>query len=132
METITKKAILVLFISFFASFPVKAQDSTLKVEETAFVNFLKVEDGQLFFTVKYSNAEGRKFNVVVYNQDGENLYRGNFANKNFGKIFCAPVEMGKLQVIVRENKGKAEHKFEISSEARVIREAYVTAVSNRR
>ena len=126
-----KKAILLLFIAVSASFAAMAQDSSVTTSPTPFVNFLKVQDGQLYFTVKYSNTDGRKFNVLVYNEDGENLYRGYFRGKNFGKIFMAPAELGKLQVTVRDFSGKIEHKFEISSEARVIREAYVTAVGGR-
>jgi hypothetical protein len=127
METI-KSAFLILSIIFLASFAAVAQDKTTANDETAFVNYLKVQDGQLYFTVKFHNSVGRRFDITVYDTNGENLYRGNFSGKEFGKVFRAPAELGKLVVTIRSYATRTEHKFEISSEARVIREAYVTAL----
>ena len=142
METImlkaaetTKKfkcAILFLSIVLFASFSSIAQDSTSTVAaDPAYVNFLRVQNGQLFFTVKFNNPNGRRFDIVVNDAWGENLYHGNFTGKDFGKVFRAPAELGKLYVSIRPYGQKAEHKFEISSESRLVQDIYVTAMSNR-
>jgi hypothetical protein len=127
MEPI-KKALTFLTIALFTSFVGVAQHKAVDNDESAFVNFLKEQNGQLYFTVKYQNAQGRRFDITVYDSYGENLYRGNFKGKDFAKVFRAPAELGKLVVSIRGYGKKAEHKFEISSEARIIRGAYVTAV----
>lgn len=128
---ICKRAFLLLSIALLTTFTSIAQDSAVNTNETVFVNFLKLDNGQVFFTVRYNNDLGRKFDILINDEDGESLYRGYFPGKNFSKVFRAPAELGKLQVTVRGFSGKTEHKFEISSESRVIRETYVTAVSNR-
>src|SRR5688572_11614350 len=110
MEPI-KKALTFLTIALFTSFITVAQDKAAD-DETAFVNFLKEQNGQLFFTVKYQNAQGRRFDITVYDSYGENLYRGNFKGKDFAKVFRAPAELGKLVVSIRGYGKKTEHKFE--------------------
>ena len=87
METI-KSAFLVLSIIFLSSFASLAQDKTTVNDETAFVNFMKVQDGQLYFTIKFHNPPGRRFDITVNDSIGENLYRGNFSGKDFGKFFA--------------------------------------------
>ena len=127
-----RRAILFLALVFMTSFTSFAQDSTSTVAaDPAYVNFLRVTNGQLFFTVKFNNPSGRRFDIVVNDADGENLYRGNFNGKEFGKVFRAPAELGKLYVSIRPYGQKAEHKFEISSEARLVQDIYVTAMSIR-
>lgn len=126
METI--KRVLTLSIALFISFASFSQDKAASDDETAFVNFLKVQDGHLFFTIKYHNELGRRFDITVNDADGENLYRGKFTGKDFGKVFRAPAELGKLVVTIRGYGKKTEHKFEISSEPRLIRDTYVTLV----
>jgi hypothetical protein len=123
-----KRAFIFLSIALLTSFASFAQDKTVASDESAFVNFLKVQNGDLYFTVKFNNSLGRRFDITVHDAFGENLYRGNFSGKDFGKVFRAPVELGKLVVTIRSFATKAEHKFEISSEARTVRDAYVTAV----
>jgi hypothetical protein len=81
--------------------------------------------------VKFLNPDGRRFDIVVNDSYGENLYQGNFGGKEFGKIFRAPVELGKLYVTIRPYGRKTGHKFEISSEARIVQETYVTTMTNR-
>lgn len=128
-----KRAFIILSIAVLTSFSSFAQDSTSTVTvDPAYVNFLRVTNGQLFFAVKFNNPNGRRFDIVINDSDGENLYRGNFSGKDFGKIFRAPAELGRLYVTIRPYGQKTEHKFEISSEARLVQDIYVTAMSNRR
>lgn len=141
METImlkaetTKKittAILSLSIALLISISSLGQDSTSAVTvDPARVNFLKLTDGHLFFTVKFHNPNGRRFEISVNDSDGENLYRGNFSGIDFGKIFRAPAELGKLYVTIRPFGQKTQHRFEISSEDRLVQDVYVTAMSSR-
>jgi hypothetical protein len=127
METV-KRVLITLSFAVFTSFASFSQDKAASDDETAFVNFLKVQNGQVFFTIKYHNELGRRFDITVNDAYGENLYRGNFSGKEFGKVFRAPAELGKLVVTIRSYATKKEHKFEISSEPRFIQEAYVTIV----
>jgi hypothetical protein len=127
-----RSAFLILSIAVLTSLSSFAQDSTSTVAaEPAYVNFLRVTNGQLFFTVKFNNPGGRRFDIVVNDSDGENLYRGNFSGKEFGKVFRAPAELGKLYISIRPYGQKTEHKFEISSESRLVQDIYVTAMSIR-
>jgi hypothetical protein len=126
-----KRAFIILSIAVLTSFSSFAQDSTTVAADPAYVHFLRVTNGQLFFAVKFNNPNGRRFDIIVNDSDGENLYRGNFSGKDFGKVFRAPAELGKLYVSIRPYGQKTEHKFEISSEARLVQDIYVTAMSNR-
>ena len=127
-----KTAALFLSIALLTSISSLGQDSTSTVTvDPAYVNFIRVTNGQLFFAVKFMNPNGRRFDIVINDSDGENLYRGNFSGKDFGKVFRAPAELGRLYVTIRPYGQRTEHKFEISSEARLVQDIYVTAMSNR-
>ena len=123
-----KRALLILSIGLLTTLTSHAQDSTAGNEQ-AFVNFLRLENGNLFFTVKYHNGKGPKFNISVYDASGESLYRGYFSGEDYSKVFRAPAELGKLTVVIRNSSDKTQHKFEITSESRLVRETYVTAVA---
>lgn len=127
METIKRAFLFLSFISF-TSMAAVAKDKDSVKAETAYVNFVKMQDGHLFFAVNYNDSLAQKIMVSVYDSDGENLYRGYFPGKNFGKLFKAPAELGKLTVVIRNPESKAEHKFSISSETRIVRDAFVSAM----
>lgn len=123
-----KTAFLFLSMALLLSFNSMSQEKPAIGADPVYVNYLKVQDGQLFFTIRYINTGGRRFDILINDVHGENLYRGNFKAKEFGKVFQAPVELGKLLVTIRSYGDKTDHKFEITSEARMVQETYVTAM----
>jgi hypothetical protein len=102
----------------------KVSDSTYD-DENASVSCLKMEEGQVYFNVKFENADGGRFDILVNDVNGDNLYRATFTGKNFNKVFRAPVENGKLVIIIRDNKDKSDHRFELSTESKMVQQIYV-------
>jgi hypothetical protein len=126
LTTITKKMVIMLLAVILAvPGAIASGGDTTVIDETGVVYALRVENEQVFFVVKFDNASGEKFDVVINDAFGENLYRGTFAEKNFNRVFRAPSENGKLTVIIKSVKAKTPQKFEITSEAKIVTQAYV-------
>lgn len=121
-----KRALLMLSLGLLTAFISHAQDSTANNEQ-ATVNFLRLENGNLYFTVKYHHDKGPKFNISVTDASGENLYKGYFSGKDYARVFRAPADLGKLTVVIRNSSERTQHKFEITSQSRLVRETYVVA-----
>jgi hypothetical protein len=102
----------------------KVSDSTYD-DENASVSCLKMEEGQVYFNVKFENADGGRFDILVNDVNGDNLYRATFTGKNFNKVFRAPVENGKLVIIIRDSKDRTDHKFELSTESKLVQQILV-------
>jgi hypothetical protein len=104
----------------------KVSDTTTYEDgENASVSCLKLEEGQVYFNVKFENADGGRFDILVNDVSGDNLYRATFTGKNFNKVFRAPVENGKLVIIIRDGKEKTTHKFELSTESKMVQQILV-------
>jgi hypothetical protein len=121
-----KKTVIMLLavIVTLTSATAKVSDSTFD-DENASVSCLKMEEGQVYFNVKFDNADGGRFDILVNDANGDNLYRATFTGKNFNKVFRAPVENGKLVIVIRDSKEKTSHKFELSTESRMVQQILV-------
>jgi hypothetical protein len=121
-----KTAIMLLAVILtLGSATAKVSDSTYEDEENASVSCLKMEEGQVYFNVKFENAEGGRFDILVNDANGDNLYRATFTGKNFNKVFRAPVENGKLVIVIRDSKANTSHKFELSTESKLVQQILV-------
>jgi hypothetical protein len=100
-------------------------DTTFDDGENATVSCLKLEEGQVYFNVKFENADGGRFDILVNDVTGDNLYHASFSGKNFNRVFRAPVENGKLVIIIRDGKDKISHKFELSTESKMVQQILV-------
>ena len=121
---VKKTAFLLLVLSItYVSATANTADSTRVDDEIASVSCLKMEEGQVYFNVKYENADGGRFDILVNDINGDNLYRNTFTGKNFSRVFRAPVENGKLVVIIRDAQGS--HKFELTTESKMVQEILV-------
>jgi hypothetical protein len=100
-------------------------DSTFTTEEPAAVSCLKISEGQVYFNVKFENADGGRFHLLVNDGNGDNLYHATFTGKNFDKVFRAPVDGGKLTIIIRDNKDKINQVFEVTTESKLVQQIYV-------
>lgn len=121
-----KKMVIMLLvvISTLTSAIAKTSDSTID-DENASVSCLKMEEGQVYFKIKYDNVDGNRFDIVVNDGAGENLYRATFTGKNFNRVFKAPVDNGRLVIIIRDNSNKTSHTFELTTEAKMVQQIYV-------
>ncbi|MBO9203574.1 MULTISPECIES: hypothetical protein [Niastella] len=121
---VKKTAFLLLVLSItYVSATANTSDSTREDDENASVSCLKMEEGQVYFNVKFENADGGRFDILVNDINGDNLYRSTFAGKNFSRIFRAPVENGKLVIIIRDGKGS--RKFELTTESKMVQQILV-------
>jgi hypothetical protein len=133
MKTITLNAIaigkkmvitLVMVVFTLSVATANTGDSTI-INQNASVSCLKVAEGQIFFNVKFENADGGRFHLLVNDGAGDNLYHGTFTGKNFDKVFRAPVDNGKLTIIIRDMKDKTNHTFELTTESKLVQQIYV-------
>src|SRR5581483_9526026 len=117
-----KKLVLMLLVVTItlSSAIANTSNPTVDDDESASVSCLKMEEGQVYFNVKFDNADGGRFNILVNDANGENLYRATFTGKNFNKVFRAPVDNGKLVIIIRDAKDKTSHTFELTTESRIV------------
>ncbi|OQP54674.1 hypothetical protein A4H97_22190 [Niastella yeongjuensis] len=121
---VKKTAFMLLVLSItYVSATANTTDSTRVDDENASVLCLKMEEGQVYFNIKYENADGGRFDILVNDINGDNLYRSTFSGKNFNRVFRAPVENGKLVIIIRDTNGS--HKFELTTESKMVQEILV-------
>ena len=121
---VKKTAIMLLVLSTtYTAATANTPDTAREDDENASVSCLKMEEGQVYFNVKYENADGGRFDVLVNDINGDNLYRSTFTGKNFNRVFRAPVENGKLVIIIRDAQGF--HKFELTTESKMVQQILV-------
>ena len=125
-RTLGKKMVMMLLVAVITltSATANTSDSTVD-DENVTVSCLKMEEGQVYFNVKFENADGGRFDIIVNDATGDNLYRATFTGKNFNKVFRAPVDNGKLVVIIRDAKEKTSHAFELTTESKMVQQIYV-------
>ena len=122
---VKKTAVLLLAVMVTLTASANVPDTTLEDGENATVSCLKMEEGQVYFNVKFENAGGGRFDILVNDVNGDNLYHAAFTGKNFNRVFRAPVENGKLVIIIRDGKDKISHKFELSTESKMVQQILV-------
>jgi len=122
---VRKTAVILLAVMVTLTSASAKVDTTLEDGENATVSCLKLEEGQVYFNVKFENADGGRFDILVNDVTGDNLYHASFSGKNFNRVFRAPVENGKLVIIIRDGKDKISHKFELSTESKMVQQILV-------
>lgn len=120
-----KTAVLLLAVVITTTSASAKVDTTFEDDDNAVVSCLKLEEGQVYFNVKFENADGGRFDILVNDVNGDNLYHAAFSGKNFNRVFRAPVENGKLVIIIRDGKDKTSHKFELSTESKMVQQILV-------
>lgn len=122
---VKKTAFMLLAVSITCTATAHVPDSTGDDGATASVSCLKMEEGQVYFNVKFENAGGSRFDILVNDVNGDNLYRATFNGQHFNRVFRAPVENGKLVIIIRNGKDKVDHKFELSAQSKLVEQILV-------
>lgn len=120
-----------LFLSANAATPVS--DSKPAITATADANKVEVKYtgvdkfNQLSFNVKYSNPSGKTFNLVVLDENGDQLFKGYYGDKQFDKTFKLPKsEVSKLSFVIEDGKGAFKEKFDVNIETRTYENVIVS------
>jgi len=83
---------------------------------TAEVKYITQEGGGIF-NVRYNNAAGSRFSLVVLDADGDQLYSYIYSEKNFEKNFklADPESFRKLVFIIRNLNDGSTQRFEVEA-----------------
>ena len=122
-----RKAIVVIAVGIMTVGVAKANDlpTNNSNKEKAEISNLKSENDELSFTVNYANVDGEKFQILIKDAEGYSIFSSVYSDKSFNKAFRVPAENGKVVVVLRTAKLKAEQTFEIVTEAKIVQEVSV-------
>ena len=83
---------------------------------TAEVKYVTQEGGGIF-NVRYNNAAGSRFSLVVLDADGDQLYSYIYSEKNFEKNFklADPESFHKVVFIIRNLNDNTTQRFEVEA-----------------
>jgi hypothetical protein len=93
---------------------------------TAEVKYVTVE-GEGIFNVRYDNAAGNRFSLLVLDADGDQLYSNVYSAKNFDKNFklADPASFHKLVFIIRNLNDNTTQRFEVEESGHEVEEVEV-------
>ena len=93
---------------------------------TAEVKYVTVE-GEGIFNVRYDNAAGNRFSLLVLDADGNQLYSNVYSVKNFDKNFklADPESINKLVFVFRNLNDNSTQRFEVEASGHEVEEVEV-------
>lgn len=110
------------------SFSATAQDSSSSGKEIS-VTAVGLENTDIVFNLKHLNSTSDKISLSLTDEYGTRLYTEIQNAKNFEKRFKINSEVGKVILLVRNTRTKAEEKFEISPRTRMIEDISISSVN---
>jgi outer membrane phospholipase A len=122
VTAIIRNAFFVTAFSFLTIISAHAQT----VAQPASLSYLGTANDQMAFVLKYANESGEKYAVTIKDKEGIVLFDGTYTDKVFSKTFKIPTDMEDLIFVISNAKNRAEKKFQVSTERRVVEEVYVT------
>jgi hypothetical protein len=128
LTTSIKNTLVIAIISFAGLGSAFAATEPKFAEKNPTITSLGVVSNQMVFNLKYENAEGDKFEVVITDQDGFRLFRQVYTEKNMNRTFKVPADLEKFVVRITNIRSKSEQKFEISNRKRVVEDIMVTSI----
>ena len=93
INTIAKRFFLgnLLVAALFLSASANTRHSAIISPEKVEVKYTGLDVNNLLsFNVKYSNPTGNTFSLVVLDENGDQLFKGSYGDKNFDKTFKLP------------------------------------------
>ena len=95
--------------------------------ESAIVKYLGTQDDMIVFNVSYANPEGSKFQLIIKDQDGTQLYQNIFNEKTFYKQFRLPkADKDRIIFVIRNGKeAEVVKTFEVNVNSRFVQEVAV-------
>jgi hypothetical protein len=94
---------------------------------TGEVKYVPLQEGGGIFNVRYNNAAGSRFSLVVLDGDGDQLYSYVYSDKNFDKNFklADPESFRKLVFVIRNLTDNATQRFEVEASGHEVEEVEV-------
>jgi hypothetical protein len=116
-----------IFVMAFATAHAQSAATGDGQNENATVKYLGTQEDMVVFNVSYPNPDGSKFQLIVKDQDGSQLYQNTFNDKSFFKQFMLPKADKDRIVFVFRNGRDADivKTFEVSVNSRYVREVAV-------
>ena len=118
------------FLLTFAMADAQGIQSGAQPKDTAAVSYLGSDEDMIVFNVSYPNPEGNKFQVIIRDQDGAQLYHDYFSARSFYRQFRLPKgDKQKIAFVIRDKSGAETVKtFEVNVNSRYIREVAVKKI----
>ena len=126
-QVITRFAMAAI-MGITCSFSATAQDSSSSGKEIS-VTAVGLENTDIVFNLKHLNSTSDKISLSLTDEYGTRLYTEIQNAKNFEKRFKINSEVGKVILLVRNTRTKAEEKFEISPRTRMIEDISISSVN---
>jgi hypothetical protein len=125
-----RNIILNLFLTAILSVIAFAGANAQKTQATATapvntVTYIGTVDEHVNFLVNYDNEANEKFVVIVSDPAGKTLYEEVYSDRKLTKIFSVPVDFGNVTFTIAAYKNKADKKFQVVTERRVVEEVIV-------
>jgi hypothetical protein len=94
---------------------------------TAEVKYVTLQEGNGIFNVRYDNAAGSRFSLLVLDADGDQLYSNVYSVKNFDKNFklADPENFRKLVFVIRNLNDNTTQRFEVEASSHEVEEVEV-------
>ena len=131
--SVTRKSLLGL-VFFAGVLAAKAQSKENEASvntKTSIVKYLGTQEDMVLFNVSFRNPAGKKFSVIVLDQDNVQLFQQVYHDKNFEKKFKFPeTDKNKLTFIIRNfQDADIKRSFSINVEARYVEDIAIRKVN---
>lgn len=124
--------VLVMSISFSAILCITMVSSasaqkalSLSDSASASLVYTRTEDSHMNFLMKYDNESSEKFILSITDIEGKTIYEDVYADRKFSKTFSVPVDFGNVTFTISSYRNRAEKKYQVSTERRVIEEVII-------
>ncbi|RFM26336.1 hypothetical protein [Deminuibacter soli] len=111
----------------------KANGKEKKVEEARSENQVSIEyansvDNSVTFRVAFENPTAQKFTLIVKDDAGDIIYKGQFADAHFNKTVKLMKEDSEIhpRFIIRTGNQEIEKAFVVNSNTKVVEDVVVT------
>ena len=130
INTIAKRFFFgnLLVAALFLSASANTRHSAIISPEKVEVKYTGLDVNNLLsFNVKYSNPTGNTFSLVVLDENGDQLFKGSYGDKNFDKTFKLPKsEVSKVTFVIEDTKQGSKEKFDVNINTRVVEDVTVS------
>jgi hypothetical protein len=82
-------------------------------------------DNHMNFLMKYDNESSEKFILSITDAEGRTIFEDVYAERRFSKTFSVPVDFGNVTFTISSYRNRAEKKYQVSTERRVIEEVII-------
>lgn len=89
------------------------------------VTYVGTVDEHVNFLLNYDNEANEKYVVIVSNASGKTLYEEVYSDRKLTKIFSVPVDFGNVTFTIAAYRNKADKKFQVVTERKVVEEVTI-------